>query len=91
MKNKFTAWIVGGLITASVLGISYGVSSAAEAETTPAKQTQMTQQEQTNCGEMMASPEMQNNMRTMMKDMMANDPEMKRIMIDMMQSEKNAR
>jgi len=95
MKSKITGWIVGGLITVSVLGVTYGVSNAAKAE--PAQNT-MIQHEQMNsdmmnskdmqkqCGEMMKSSEMQKNMKDMMKQMISKDPEMKQIMIDMMKS-----
>ncbi|MBP2633498.1 MAG: hypothetical protein H6Q70_4126 [Firmicutes bacterium] len=97
MKNKMTGLIIGGLITASVLGVTFGVNNAAKAEEKPAA-TNMMQQGQMNsemmnskdmqkqCGEMMANPEMQKNMKTMMKNMMANDPEMKQMMTDMMKS-----
>ena len=98
MKNKMTGWIVGGLITASVLGVSYGVSNAAKAEPAPTEQNTMMQHGQMgadmmnakdmqkHCGEMMASPEMQKNMKDMMKKMMSSDPEMKQMMMDMMKS-----
>lgn len=101
MKNKMTGWIVGGLITASVLGVTYGVSNAAKAEQVPTEQNTMMQHGQMNsdmmnskdmqkqCGEMMASPEMQKNMKDMMKQMMSSDPEMKQMMIDMMKSTEN--
>lgn len=98
MKNKMTGWIVGGLITASVLGVTYGVSNAAKVEPAPTEQNTMMQHGQMNadmmsskdmqkqCGEMMASPEMQKNMKDMMKKMMSSDPEMKQIITDMMKS-----
>lgn len=96
MKNKMTGWIVGGLITASVLGVTYGVSNAAKAEQAPTEQNTMMQQGQMNskdmqkqCGEMMASPEMQKNMKDMMKQMMSSDPEMKQMMINMMKNAEN--
>lgn len=97
MKNKMTGWIIGGLITASVLGVTFGVSNAAKAEEGTATPNTMQHGQmnsdmmnsadmQTKCSEMMASPEMQKNMKDMMKNMMANDPEMKQMMTDMMKS-----
>jgi periplasmic protein CpxP/Spy len=97
MKNKMTGLIIGGLITASVLGVTFGVSNAAKAEEKAAEPNMMQQGQmnpdmmnskdmQKQCGEMMASPEMQKNMKAMMKNMMANDPEMKQMMTDMMKS-----
>jgi len=97
MKNKMTGWIIGGLITASVLGVTFGVSNAAKAEEAPATPNAMQHGQmnadmmnsadmQKKCGEMMASPEMQKNMKDMMKNMMANDPEMKQMMSNMSKS-----
>jgi hypothetical protein len=101
MKNKMAGLIIGGLITASVLGVTYGVSNAAKSEPVAAEQNTMMQHGQMNadmmnskdmqkqCGEMMASPEMQKNMKDMMKEMMSNDPEMKQMMINMMKNAEN--
>ena len=101
MKNKMAGLIIGGLITASVLGVTYGVSNAEKSEPVAAEQNTMMQHGQMNtdmmnskdmqkqCGEMMASPEMQKNMKDMMKDMMSNDPEMKKMMINMMKNAEN--
>jgi hypothetical protein len=96
MKNKMAGLIIGGLITAAVLGATYGVSNAAKSEPVVAEQNTMMQQGQMNskdmqkqCGEMMASPEMQKNMKDMMKQMMSSDPEMKQMMINMMKNAEN--
>jgi len=82
MKNKMTGWIIGGLITASALGMALGVdsigSAAAKTEqtATPSMMMQNGQMSpemmnspemEKQCGEMMASPEMQQTMKGMMQ------------------------
>lgn len=97
MKNKMTGWIIGGLITTSVLGIAFGVNSigSAAAKTEQAavssgmmQNGQMSQEMMNSpemekqCGEMMASPEMQQTMKDMMKQ-----PQMQTMMKQMMVSD----
>lgn len=65
MKKAIAAFILGGVITAGALGISYGlpITSAAE-RTEPAKPAEQTEQ----CTELMKNPDMQNTMKSMMSD-----------------------
>ena len=97
MKNKITGLIIGGLITASALGMAFGVNSIgnAAAKTEQAavssemmKNDQMSPEMmnspemQKQCGEMMASPEMQKTMMGMMKQ-----PQMQTMMKQMLASD----
>jgi len=98
MKNKMTGWIVGGLITASVLGAAFGINSignaAAKTEQAVAAPSMMMQngqmgsemmnspEMQKQCGDTMASPEMQQTMKGMMKQ-----PQMQNMMKQMMASD----
>lgn len=97
MKNKMTGWIIGGLITASALGMAFGVNSigsaAAKTEQAAAssgmmKNGQMSSEMMNSpemekqCGEMMASPEMQQTMKGMMKQ-----PQMQTMMKQMLASD----
>lgn len=82
MKNKMTGWIIGGLITASALGVAFGVNSigsAAVKTEQAAVSSGMMQNGQMN-PDMMNSPEMQKECQTMMES-----PEMQKTMKDMMQ------
>jgi hypothetical protein len=83
MKNQMTGWMVGGLITVSVLGMVFGVNSignaAAKSEPAAAAPSMMMQNRQTSpammnspdmqkqCGEMMANPDTQKTMKGMMQ------------------------
>lgn len=97
MKSKMTGWIVGGLITASALGMAFGVSSigSAAAKTEQAAVSSGMMQNgqmspdmmnspemQKECQNMMASPEMQKTMKDMMKQ-----PQMQNMMKQMMASD----
>lgn len=82
MKNKMTGWIIGGLITASALGVAFGINSigsAAPKTEQAAVASGMMQNGQMN-DDMMNSPEMQKECQTMM-----TSPEMQKTMKDMMQ------
>lgn len=97
MKNKMTGWIIGGLMTASALGMAFGVNSigsAAVKSEQAAVSSGMMQNGQMSsemmnspevekqCGEMMASPEMQQTMKEMMKQ-----PQMQAMMKQMLASD----
>jgi len=96
MKNKMTGWIIGGLITTSVLGMAFGFNSIgnAAAKTEQAAVSSGMQNGQMSpemmnspemekqCGEMMASPEMQQTMKDMMKQ-----PQMQTMMKKIMASD----
>ncbi|MDU2065079.1 MAG: hypothetical protein E6713_09555 [Sporomusaceae bacterium] len=94
MKNKMASWMIGGLITVSVLGVTFGINSIgntaqkAEAGTEASMMMQSgamspdmmnSPDMQKQCGEMMASPEMQQTMKDMMKQ-----PQMLTMMKQMM-------
>lgn len=97
MNNK-TTWFIGGLITVTVLGAAFGLNGAgnavAKVEAAEAAPHGMMQEGQMGsgmmnaeamqkqCNEMMQSPQMQ----SMMKQMLANDPAMKKRMSDMVNS-----
>jgi len=97
MNTKIAGWMVGGLITASVLGVSFGIHSignAAPKDESMQKNNMMMQHEQMSpemmnspemqkkCSEMMESPEMQNMMHDMMKQ-----PSMQSMMKKMIDSD----
>lgn len=65
MKKTIAAFILGGVITAGAIGISYGLPiTSAAAKTEPAKPAAQTEQ----CTETMKNPDMQNMMKSMMPD-----------------------
>jgi len=97
MKNKMTGWIIGGLITASALGMAFGVNSigsaAAKTEQAAVSSGMMhngqmspdmmnSPEMQKECLNMMASPEMQKTMKGMMKQ-----PQIQNAMKQMMASD----
>ncbi|SDD74329.1 hypothetical protein [Sporomusa acidovorans] len=101
MKNKLAGWIIGGLITASALGLAFGanslVSAAANTEqaAAPAGMMMPSGQMEKMGPEMMNSPEMQKQCEDMMKstDMqqamkgMMQQPQMQTMMKQMMASD----
>lgn len=95
MKNKMTGWIIGGLITATTLGVAFGVNSIGNAapksdqavvQAGMMQDSQMmnmeSQEMQKECQNMMASPEMQQTMKDMMKQ-----PQMQNMMSQMMKND----
>ncbi|HWR09596.1 hypothetical protein [Sporomusa sp.] len=101
MKNKLTGWIIGGLITASALGLAFGANSLASAaanteQAAAAAGMMMPNGQMEKMGpEMMNSPEMQKQCEDMMKstDMqqtmkgMMQQPQMQTMMKQMMASD----
>lgn len=97
MKSKISGLIIGGLITASVLGVTLGVNSIgnAAANGKPAEtgtmNSDMMNSSENPCGEMngpearQAMKEMMKRpqMQSMMKQMLSNDPEFKQMMSDL--------
>lgn len=101
MKNKLAGWIIGGLITASALGLVFGANSLASAAANteqaaaPAGMMMPSVQMEKMGPEMMNSPEMQKQCEDMMKstDMqqamkgMMQQPQMQTMMKQMMASD----
>lgn len=111
MKYKWAGWVVGGLITFSVLGATVGIASITKAAETDksacnavniekmhsdhmsgAMDMMNASEMQTKCEDMMANPEMQENMKkmlqqpqmqSMMRQMIANDPEFRHMMSEL--------
>lgn len=89
MNKKLTAWVVGGLVMASVVGLGFNATVASAAEKAP--QMQMMQPNQTGTmmgnmdpkamADMMKTPEMQKQCIEMMKN-----PEMQKAMKDIMKT-----
>lgn len=85
MNKKLAVWVVGGLITASLVGtgVNQTVARAAEkVQQAPMNQTnQMMTMDAKSMAEMMKNPEMQKQCIDMMKN-----PEMQKAMRDMMKT-----
>lgn len=89
MDKKLTAWVVGGLITASVIGSGFNTAVGSAAEKSPQMQMMQTSQTGTMVGnmdpkamaDMMKTPEMQKQCIEMMKN-----PEMQKAMKDIMKT-----
>ncbi|MCX7780823.1 MAG: hypothetical protein N2491_07900 [Negativicutes bacterium] len=105
MNKRMTAWIVGGLITVSAIGLVFdGKVSLAAEKTSPSPMMQGTQMQHMMNGmdpkamaEMMKSPEMQKHCLEMMKNPemqmhcleMMKNPEMQQMMKQMIQQDKD--
>ncbi len=106
-NNKMAGFVVGGLMAAAVLGVTFGgnaIGSAAAKPEPPAASGPMqcgqthgdsakTADMQAACGEMMKDADMQKmmqgmvkqpQMQAMMKQMLASDPEFKKMMKEML-------
>jgi len=83
MNISVKAWLLGGMITAAVIGFGMNENVSAAEQAVPSPGTQMMQSPdmQKQCTEMMKNPEMQKNMLQMMQT-----PEMQRTMKQMLQN-----
>lgn len=96
IKNKMAGWIIGGMITASALGITFGINSVGSAEVKAGQESAATgmmngqmnsemmnsSDMQKDCQKAMSSSEMQQAMKVMMKQ-----PQMQTMMKQMLVSD----